>query len=210
VRLNEEEPHLRSERVVLIGELLERLTARRRPNSPLIVAIDGRSSNGKTTFAARLAAACPSSAVVHTDDVAWWHSRFGWDDLLVEGVIAPLRGGRDVAFRPPAWDTRGREGAITVDADAPMVIIEGVGAGRRSLRDHLDTLVWVQSDLNVTATRDAERVAAGEIDQAGYDGWMAEEIPFQADQRTWESADIVVAGTPKAHHDPETEVIILE
>jgi hypothetical protein len=39
-------------------------------------AVDGRSSSGKTTLAARVQAAVAGSAVVHTDDIAWWHSRF--------------------------------------------------------------------------------------------------------------------------------------
>lgn len=31
--------------------------------------------------------AVPGSVVVHTDDVAWQHSRFGWADLLNEGIL---------------------------------------------------------------------------------------------------------------------------
>jgi hypothetical protein len=31
-----------------------------------------------------------ASALVHTDDVAWRHSFFGWSDLLIEGVLKPL------------------------------------------------------------------------------------------------------------------------
>jgi hypothetical protein len=42
---------------------------------PVVLAVDGRSSSGKTTLAARLRDAVAGSAVVHTDDVAWWHSR---------------------------------------------------------------------------------------------------------------------------------------
>jgi hypothetical protein len=146
---------------------------------------------------------------VHTDDVAWWHSRFGWDDLLIDGVIEPLRSGQDVAYRPPAWDARKRDGGIVVSAAAPLVIIEGVGSGRRSLCELVDAVVWLQSDLDLTEERNAVRVAAGETDQAGYDAWMSEEVPFQAEERTWERADVVVAGTPTSAHDPEAEVVIL-
>ena len=56
----------------------------------VVLAVDGRSSSGKTTLAARLQDAVTSSAVVHTDDIAWWHSRFGWADLLIEGVLVPF------------------------------------------------------------------------------------------------------------------------
>src|SRR6266567_4287953 len=48
---------------------------------PLVVAFDGRSSSGKTTLARRIAHTVPVTAVVHTDDIAWFHSRFGWADL---------------------------------------------------------------------------------------------------------------------------------
>jgi hypothetical protein len=43
---------------------------------PRIVGVDGRTASGKTTLARRLAGMVASSAVVHTDDIAWWHSAF--------------------------------------------------------------------------------------------------------------------------------------
>jgi hypothetical protein len=57
---------------------------------PVVLAVDGRSSSGKTTLAGRLRHVVAGSAVVRTDDIAWWHSRFGWADLLVDGVFGPL------------------------------------------------------------------------------------------------------------------------
>ena len=39
-------------------------------------------------------------------------------------------------------------------------------------------------------------------------GWMAEEIPFNAAQRTWERADVIVCGTPEIRCDPRTEVVV--
>ena len=41
---------------------------------PVILAVDGRGSSGKTSLSRRLAEAVPGSAVVHTDDIAWWHA----------------------------------------------------------------------------------------------------------------------------------------
>ena len=57
--------------------LLELGQARGAGHRPVVLAVDGRSSSGKTTLAARLRDAVAGSAVVHTDDIAWWHSRFG-------------------------------------------------------------------------------------------------------------------------------------
>jgi hypothetical protein len=175
---------------------------------PPLVALDGRSSSGKTSLASRLQRAISGAVTVHTDDIAWWHSRFGWAELLASGVLEPLRRGQAVAFRPPAWDRRDRPGAIEVAPSAALVIVEGVGAGRRELAQLLDAVVWVQSDLRVIERRNAARVAGGEVEADGVARWMAEEFPFIADQRPWERAFVVVAGTPDLPHDPAAEVVL--
>jgi hypothetical protein len=197
-------PGVRLPLVAVVGELMTGSRARR---GPFVLAIDGRSSNGKSSLAERIAALVPRAAIVHTDDVAWRHSRFGWDDLVISGVIEPLRRGEAVDYRPPAWEAHGRPGSITVPADAGLVVIEGVGAGRASLAAHVDAVIWVQSDRDVAEHRSLARVEAGEIDAAGYEGWMSEEVPFQARERTWERADLIVSGS-SAVDDP-TEIIVL-
>jgi len=105
---------------------------------PRIIAIDGRSRSGKTMLAERLRTAVPGAEVVHTDDIAWWHSRFGWCDLIIDGVLETLHGGQSVHYQPPAWRSHRRAGHIDVPAKAPVVIIEGVGAARRELTHLLD------------------------------------------------------------------------
>jgi hypothetical protein len=124
---------------------------------PPIVALDGRSSSGKTTLARRLQAAVPDASTVHTDDIAWWHARFDWAPLLRSGVLEPLHNRRAVSFRPPAWDQRARTGAIEVASNAPLVIVEGVGAGRRETAGLINAIVWVQADLG--AIERAQRAA---------------------------------------------------
>jgi hypothetical protein len=197
-------PGVRLPIAAVVGELM---SGRRPHHRPFALAIDGRSSNGKSSLAERIVALVPRAAVVHTDDVAWRHSRFGWDHLLVSGVIEPLRRGEAIDYRPPAWDAHGRAGSITVPADAGLVVIEGVGAGRASLAAHVDAVIWVQSDLDVAERRSLARVEAGEIGAAGYEGWTSEEVPFQARERTWERADLVVSGSSTVE-DP-TEIIVL-
>src|SRR3984957_14142373 len=113
---------------------------------PVVLAVDGRSNAGKTTLAARICEAVPGSAVVHTDDIAWEHSRFGWSDLLANGILGPVRQGRGVSFRPPRWAEHGRDGSIDVAAGCTLLVIEGDGAGRREVGDLIDALIWVQSD----------------------------------------------------------------
>ena len=175
---------------------------------PFILAIDGRSSSGKTSLAARIHDTVAHSCVVHTDDLAWHHSRFGWDDLLIDRVLIPLRRGGDVRYRPPEWERKGRAGAIEVPAGVSLVVIDGVGAGRRELAQHIDALVWVHADGVDLEHREAVRVAQGEVNKSNQDQWQLEEVPFLADQRPWERATLIVAGTPNVPHDPETEIIV--
>ena len=182
-----------------------------RTSRPVVVAVDGRGGGGKTTLAERLCRLLPAAAVVHTDDVAWWHSRFGWDDLMIAGVLEPLHAGRGVRYRPPAWDARGRPGHIEVPAAARVVLIEGVGASRRSLADRLDVAVWVQSDYGEAKRRGIDRdMRTRGLDVRlalrEWDEWEAEEVPFLLDDRPWERADVIAASAPVLAHDPATEV----
>jgi hypothetical protein len=180
-----------------------------------IIAVDGRSASGKSTFAEQLAAFLPGAGIVHTDDVAWWESFFGWDDLMADGVLAPVRRGDDVRFRPPAWQERGREGAIEVPAGAAFVILEGVGASRLSLRRFIDAAVWVQSDHAEAHRRGIARDLAERPDvaeaEAFWAQWSAQEDAFLADDRPWGRADVVVCGTPSladVDYDAATDVVV--
>lgn len=178
---------------------------------PAILAVDGRSGGGKSTFAERVAHAVPGAVVVHTDDVAWWESFFGWDHLMAGGVLEPARRGEAVRFRPPAWEERGREGAIEVPDGARLVVVEGDGSSRRSLAHLLDGAVWVQSDANDSRRRGIERDGGTQEAADFWDEWDADEVPFFDADRPWERADLVICGTPHLTgvvHDAATEVLV--
>jgi hypothetical protein len=100
LRLLREEPPAgpwRAERLTAAAASLMRLAhARGAGHRPAVLAIDGRSSGGKTTLAGRLQGVVAGSAVVHTDDIAWRYSRFGWAELLVNEILIPVRAGRPV------------------------------------------------------------------------------------------------------------------
>lgn len=166
--------------------------------APLVLAVDGRSGAGKSTFAAALADVL-DAAVLHTDDFAWWHSAFDWRDLLIDHALTPLRRGESVDFRPPAWIERGRGGSIAVAARS-VIVVEGVGAAQQAMRPVIDRIVWVQSDPDEAERRGIERDLAErphpQEAKRFWDEWMAEEVPFQERQRTWVVADLVVCGTP--------------
>ena len=224
LRLAREEPEAGPWRVELLSAVIEALTrpgpGRAIDGRPVILAVDGRSNNGKTTLAARIEAVVPGSAVVHTDDIAWQHSRFGWASLLIGGILEPVHQGRDVSYRPPRWAEHGREGSIEVPARCPLLVIEGDGAGRREAAHLIDALIWVQSDEREAERRAlARRANPDPIDRANQPAggpppadadaeWMAEERPFNIAQRTWERASIVVCGTPHIRCDPVTEIVV--
>ena len=179
--------------------------------SSAVLAVDGRSASGKSTISARIAAAVPGSVVVHTDDVAWHESFFDWDHLLRDGVLEPAIAGRAIAYRPPAWDRRQRAGAIVVPANTQLLIIEGVGASRRSLQPYLDASIWVQSDDEEARRRGILRDGGDQAAVSFWEEWDEAERPFLADDRPWERAAIVVCGTPEltgVPHDPRTEVLV--
>ena len=166
------------------------------PEARGILAVDGRSGSGKTTFAAEIADLVGGTAVVHTDDIAWNHSFFGWDDLVIDGVIAPFLEGETVSYRPSAWVEHKREGSIDIPSDASWLIIEGVGSARSELGEYLDAIVWVQSDFGLAERRGIARDGG---DQGAIDfwhEWMASETPFLAEHRPWDRADLIVNGSP--------------
>jgi hypothetical protein len=204
----EGEPLAGPYRVAPLTELVDLLLARAPADRTAVVAVDGRGSGGKTALCTRLVAAVPDSAVVHTDDIAWWHAVMDWDDLLGEGILAPVRRGEAVRYRPPQWDLRERPGSIDVPAGTRVVFVDGVGSSRRALGPLLDAAVWVQADAGDIERRNRVKVDAGEIDPVGDESWMAEENPFLLADRPWARADVVVAGTPVLPYDPATEVLL--
>jgi hypothetical protein len=201
VSLYPEEPAAGPWRVARIDDVIATFAnrAQRTTDRPLVVAIDGRSSSGKTSLSARVAELIPATAVVHTDDIAWWHSRFGWADLA-RHVLEIVRSGAALAYRPPAWVERGREGAIVVPPGIELLLFEGVGASREELADLLDARPWVQTDRATIDRRNEGRGAD--------DGWLAEELPWLAARQPWEHADLIVDGAPTLAHNSSIELVV--
>lgn len=167
---------------------------------PRIIAIDGRGGAGKSSLTRRIADVLPETAVVHTDDLAWNFSIFGWGEFLTERILLPLRNGEPVDVQPPGWAPHGRTGSVTVPV-CETVLVEGTGSFRLENADLYDASVWVQSDFDEAKRRaldrDVEQGVNGDREAATrfWDEWMLEEIPFYLGQRPWDRADTVVAGT---------------
>jgi energy-coupling factor transporter ATP-binding protein EcfA2 len=210
LRLGQEEPAAGPWQVVPLAQLVRMLRdGEPAPTGrPRVLAVDGRSGSGKTTLAERIRGAVPASTVVHTDDVAWNQAMFDWTNLLIGGVLEPVRRGEPVSFRPPAWRERNRDGAIEVPRGDELVIVEGAGAARRELMHVVDAVVWVQSDMAEAERRGIERDGGDQAAVSFWHLWMAEELPFMAQQRPWTRAKAIVAGTPEIPHDPATEIVV--
>jgi hypothetical protein len=107
--------------------------------------------------------------------------------------------------------------AISVPAGCPLLVVEGVGVGRREIAGLVDALYWVQSDQDEAHRRDLARVGTpgGPPMVANLEAWMSEEVPFCAAERTWERADRIVCGTPELviggagiGYDPATDIVV--
>ncbi|MFC8722964.1 uridine kinase [Kitasatospora sp. NPDC057198] len=144
-----------------------------------LVAVDGHAGSGKTTFAGRLSAALGGAPVVHLDDLATHREPFGWTGRLRKQVLEPLA--RGVAARHAVYDWTAREfGAVREVPVAPVVLLEGVGAGRRSVRPHLAALLWME--LDQAAARARGELRDGPELAEFWAGWSrAEHAHFAAD-----------------------------
>lgn len=144
-----------------------------------LVAVDGPSGSGKTVLAARLAAAL-AATVVSTDDFATWEDPVSWWPRLVDGVLVPLSRGRPGGYRRTEWTGGSPHPGAHVPVEVPEVlVVEGVSAGRRSVRSALTTLVWCEHPdpgerLARAVARDGEECRAPLLAwQAFETGWFA-------------------------------------
>ena len=198
-----------------------------------LVAIDGPSGAGKTTFAARLtralqgasrlgfaaaeqrasrlryaAAVPPDTAIVPTDAFldGWAEPLSIWPGLRSQ-VLDPLAAGRAGAYRCYDW-TLQRFGDEAIPVAVPTVlIVEGVTSACIDVRGELSLSVFVTGDPAVRTARTLARDGA-DIAPALRNWQSAETMYFQA-ERTADMADVVVDGTTDLRHDPEKEYVCL-
>ncbi|MGW3039796.1 uridine kinase family protein [Kitasatospora sp. NPDC001159] len=175
---------LPSRRPPATGDALISLAAELRALPPScgpvrLVAVDGHAGSGKTTFAGLLAVALDGAPVVHLDDLATHTEPFEWTGRLHEQVLEPLAAGRDAAYRVYDWTLRRFATTAAVPA-APVVLVEGVGAGRREVRPRLARVIWMELDA-VAARRRGEERDGPELAEF-WAGWArAEAAHFAAD-----------------------------
>lgn len=177
---------------VSVAQLMGQLLPNHSQTSLSIIGIDGRSRSGKSTIAEIIKRCTDGVAIVHTDDIAWHHSFFNWSEVLVAGVLRPLRqGGVPVSFVPEPWRERGRVGAVDVPADTRIVLVEGVGATRTELSGWLDASMWVQTAQKVAW----QRTVRLDSDPPGFvEDWMRAENAHLDSDQPWTRATAIVSG----------------
>ncbi|MGW8398455.1 uridine kinase family protein [Streptomyces lydicus] len=144
-----------------------------------LIAVDGHAGSGKSTFAGQLAAALGDAPVVHTDDLATHEELFAWSERFREQVLEPLSRGGAARYGVYDW-VRGEFTEERALAPAPVVLVEGVGTGRRTLRPYLACLLWMELASEHSWERGQLRDGPGL--SAFWSGWIpAERAHFAAD-----------------------------
>ncbi len=131
-----------------------------------VLAIDGPSGSGKSTFAAAVVAELRSqgvsTALVSTDDFATWDDPVAWWPRLAEGVLDRLARGEPGRYRRMDWTSGQPRPGDWIHVPLPRVLVlEGVSAGRASMRLRLSCLCWLPGPdpatrLDRAVSRDGE------------------------------------------------------
>jgi uridine kinase len=176
------------------AELAERVRAApARLGATRLVCVDGPAGSGKTTFAARLAAALgPGTAVLHMDDVYAGWTLDGAVERLTAGVLAPLADGRPGSYHRYDW-AAGRFADTATEVAVPEVlVVEGCGSSPRALDGWTTLRVWVEAPQHVRLVRGLAR--DGDHLAEHWHRWQQVEAAEFAREDTRARADVRVDG----------------
>lgn len=154
-----------------------------------LIGVDGHAGSGKSTFTGQLADALGGAPVLHLDDIASHDELFDWTGRLLREVITPLGRGETAHYAPYDWRTR-RFGPPRALPPAPLILLEGVGAGRRALRPHLARLLWMDLPREESWTRGRSRDGAEQ--REFWEGWVVAEQRHFAEDPSRPFADLLV------------------
>ena len=179
---------------------------------PLIL-IDGAAGSGKTTLAVKIANILNAN-LVHTDDVSWCADPVHWDGEMLDGIINPWLNGIDAAYRPTGWVKENRPGCIEVDSKRALVI-EGIGACRKTLRDIATYSIWVDTEPETARARVVQRdIANGEnggtVESVTKfaDWWDSLLLPSLLEEESWKYVDVIVNGSQNGISPDKVEIYI--
>ncbi len=108
-----------------------------------LIGVDGTPAPGSPRSPGGWPASWAACRCCTLDDIASHDELFEWTGRLLSQVIEPLRRGDTAHYAPYDWRARSF-GAWRPLPPAPVVLVEGVGAGREALRPHLAHLLWME------------------------------------------------------------------
>jgi uridine kinase len=153
----------------------------------LLVGVDGAGGSGKSTLAATL-----SDKIVSMDDfiAAPWE----WYDFgrLRRDVIEPLLRNEPARYRRMDWgDGKLKEWHLVEPGG--IVVVEGVAALDRRLRDDYDYRIWVETPREICLRRGLERDGMEALPK--WEAWSEKEQRYWDEQRPLAAADVIVDGS---------------
>ncbi len=154
-----------------------------------VVAVDGRSGSGKSSFADALAART-GGTVLRTDDlVPGWRGLERMPTALATDLLAPLAVGEP--GRPRRWDWVADRWAERLHVPPPpLLVLDGCGSGSRRVRPYLSLLVWVEAPDDERRRRALAR--DGTTFEPWWDVWAEQERRLFTAEGTRAAADLVV------------------
>jgi len=164
--------------------VLDLIANARQGDRVVLVGIGGHGCAGKTTLARMI----PEAQRVATDEF-WTGDGFDIDRICTE-VLAPLSRGVAAHFLSYDWTTQTARGSRAIEPRG-IVIVEGVCALHRTLREAYAVRVWVDAPVDVRLARAVAR--DGEATRATWvDKWIPSEERYVARDRPVGCAHLVV------------------
>lgn len=173
---------------------------RKHLGSSILVTIDGPAGAGKTTLALQIeehfASTTTSCIIIHLDDLY-----NGWDDALGESLtqifskaLLPGVESGEPYFLPRFDWAANAYSQPRLQSPADLVIVEGVGAGQRVIRDKSALTIWIEVSAEVGLDRVLQRDGAG-IREKMQNFQNAQRNHFLG-EKSKESADFHFDGAP--------------
>lgn len=161
-----------------------------------LIAVDGCAGAGKTTFAAKLArdfSTLKTVSTIHMDDLY-----AGWNNPLserltstLEMIVRAFNSHRPFTIEVFNWLTMSFDSSITIDP-TDILIIEGVGAAQKVVRDAGAISYWLDIEPSVGLERVLRRDGF-EIENQMHQWQLDQEAHFNSDSTRTHASHIITS-----------------